>query len=265
MLFKNVSILVAALLASEALGSGQFIPGKITKNSKPPTPLTAASRKAAGKAQAKVVPNAYIVQLENKGSLVKRSSDLLEEFHSAAKRDAGVDYSVRKTYSSDSLFVGVSVDLHTGDIETLKGLSNVAKVWPVNIVDGPSAAIRRAAPSPGYGTVPVAGTNYSLPYFTGDLDVNRPHAMTNVDKAHAAGNKGKGVTIGIIDTGVDYRHPSLGGGFGPGFKVTSGYDFVGDEYDPWYGIPPTEDSDPLVTCPSGGHGTHVAGNCIPTS
>ena len=28
--------------------------------------------------------------------------------------------------------------------------------------------------------------------------------------------------------GVDYMHPDLGGGFGPGFKVAYGYDFVGD-------------------------------------
>jgi len=33
-----------------------------------------------------------------------------------------------------------------------------------------------------------------------------------------------------IDTGIDYKHPSLGGGFGPGFLVTGGYDFVGDAY-----------------------------------
>jgi hypothetical protein len=30
------------------------------------------------------------------------------------------------------------------------------------------------------------------------------------------------------DAGIDYMHPDLGGGFGPGFKVEKGYDFVGD-------------------------------------
>ena len=33
-----------------------------------------------------------------------------------------------------------------------------------------------------------------------------------------------------IDTGIDYKHPSLGGGFGQGFLVAGGYDFVGDAY-----------------------------------
>ena len=55
---------------------------------------------------------------------------------------------------------------------------------------------------------------------------------------------GAGVTIAVIDTGIDYTHPDLGGGFGPGFKVAGGYDFVNDDEDP------KDDN---------GHGTHVAG------
>lgn len=30
--------------------------------------------------------------------------------------------------------------------------------------------------------------------------------------------------------GIDYTNPVLGGGFGPGFKVVGGFDFVGDAY-----------------------------------
>jgi Subtilase family/Peptidase inhibitor I9 len=58
------------------------------------------------------------------------------------------------------------------------------------------------------------------------------------------GARGAGVTVAILDTGVDYRHPALGEGFGPGFKVMAGYDFVNGDDDPM------DDS---------GHGTHVAG------
>lgn len=28
----------------------------------------------------------------------------------------------------------------------------------------------------------------------------------------------------------DFNHPALGGGFGPGFKVAGGFDFVGDDF-----------------------------------
>lgn len=84
--------------------------------------------------------------------------------------------------------------------------------------------------------------------------------MSGIDKIHATGNKGKGIKIAVFDTGVDFRHPSLGGCFGPGCKVSFGYDFVGDGFAPppggFQGSPI-----PLATCPSGGHGTHVMGKC----
>lgn len=55
---------------------------------------------------------------------------------------------------------------------------------------------------------------------------------------------GEGIVVGILDTGIDYMHPDLGGGIGSGFKVLGGHDFV------------NEDNDPLD---DNGHGTHVAG------
>ncbi|HET8773766.1 MAG TPA: S8 family serine peptidase [Thermoanaerobaculia bacterium] len=58
------------------------------------------------------------------------------------------------------------------------------------------------------------------------------------------GTRGAGVTVAIIDTGIDYNHPALGGAIGSGFKVTGGWDF----YD--------GDPDPMD---ESGHGTHVAG------
>ena len=37
---------------------------------------------------------------------------------------------------------------------------------------------------------------------------------------------GEGVKIAILDTGINYNLPELGGGFGPDFTVIDGYDFV---------------------------------------
>jgi hypothetical protein len=55
---------------------------------------------------------------------------------------------------------------------------------------------------------------------------------------------GQGMRVAVIDTGIDYTHPDLGGCFGPSCKVVGGYDFVND------------DSDPMD---DRGHGTHCAG------
>ncbi len=58
------------------------------------------------------------------------------------------------------------------------------------------------------------------------------------------GATGEGVVVAVLDTGIDYTHPALGEGFGTGFKVIGGYDFVGHDDDPM------DEND---------HGTHVAG------
>jgi len=58
------------------------------------------------------------------------------------------------------------------------------------------------------------------------------------------GSRGRGIVVAILDTGVDYTHPALGGAIGSIFKVIGGYDFVNKKTDPM------DDN---------GHGTAVAG------
>ena len=88
---------------------------------------------------------------------------------------------------------------------------------------------------------------------------------------------GGGITIAVIDTGIDYTHAMFGGpgdpddyalndpdviepGSFPTLKVIGGYDFAGTAYNadsssPAYSPIPVPDTDPLD---EGGHGTHVA-------
>lgn len=78
--------------------------------------------------------------------------------------------------------------------------------------------------------------------------------MTGVDKLHADGFSGDGFKIAIVDTGIDYNHPALGGCFGEGCKVGFGKDLVGDAYT---GVNTPVPGDDPMDC--NGHGTHVAG------
>jgi subtilisin len=73
------------------------------------------------------------------------------------------------------------------------------------------------------------------------VDLSVPDYLDTVYGAHAA-DAGKGVRVGVIDTGVDGKHPDL--------KVLGGGAFVADENDAGGWGPAKVDGD---------HGTHVAG------
>ncbi|QEG41946.1 S8 family peptidase [Roseimaritima ulvae] len=61
------------------------------------------------------------------------------------------------------------------------------------------------------------------------------------------GLDGAGQSIAVIDSGIAWDHVALGGGFGPGYRVVGGWDFV------------ENDADPYDDAPAGFHGSHVSG------
>ncbi|KAL5906603.1 hypothetical protein ACKVV1_011002 [Pyricularia oryzae] len=143
---------------------------------------------------------------------------------------------IRSSFDSP-IFQGASVEVADGlDVKGLAALPNVARVWRNEIV-----ALEEAAPGEFFPD-DAAAIKYDV------------YSATGVDRLHAAGILGQGVKVGVIDTGVAYRHPALGGGFGPGFKVAGGWDFVGNGAYP--SDPKKPDADPDD---QRGHGTHVAG------
>ncbi|KAJ2996099.1 hypothetical protein HDV02_000152 [Globomyces sp. JEL0801] len=88
------------------------------------------------------------------------------------------------------------------------------------------------------------------------------HQVTGVKQSRdILGLTGKGIRVAVIDTGVYYNHPALGGGFGMGYKVEYGYDLVGDNFTT-AGSPTYPDDDPIDNCSDGSHGTHVTGIII---
>ncbi len=147
-------------------------------------------------------------------------------------------------FESTNVYAGVAVRATTDDLDALAAIPGVKAV---------------------HRLVPKQRDN-----FIGVPLISAPAAWTG-----AAGT-GEGVTVGIIDTGIDYTHAAFGGpgtvaaydaasaakaaGQSPVYpdpsKVAGGYDFAGDSYDPANpdNAIPTPDDNPL-DCE--GHGTHV--------
>ena len=75
------------------------------------------------------------------------------------------------------------------------------------------------------------------------------------------GYTGKGIKVGVIDTGIDYLHPNLKDAY------KGGYDFVNNDEDPYETSPQDHQNDPTNPKPVDDdgrtywtdHGTHVAG------
>ena len=140
--------------------------------------------------------------------------------------DLTINYDYRDVWN------GYSVELvKREDIKTIEKLSVVQAVYPVELFERPSS--RKLE----------------------DSHLASANQMSGVSHAHEnLGFLGAGIRIAIIDTGVDYHHPDLGGCFGPNCKVEFGHDFVGDSFNPRNGTRPQPDSDP--DDPKG-HGTHA--------
>jgi subtilisin family serine protease len=150
------------------------------------------------------------------------------EFRRAAAQ-AGLRFQER--FAFNTLWNGLSIRISPSDVPQVRRLPGVNDVYPVESIP---------LPEPG-------NEGYDPQLMTAEL-------MTGVAAAHAAGFTGKGVKVAIMDTGIDYRHPDLGGCFGPGCRVETGWDYVGDAFTG--SQVPVPDDDPMDCY---GHGTHVAG------
>ena len=101
-------------------------------------------------AEMRALPNTWFVQLKGPPTADGNSLQAVRAekaaFRSAATK-AGVKF--RERYVYDKLFNGFSVSASRADVERIKGLTNVAAVWPVAVVEAPEKA---AAPSPDHAT-----------------------------------------------------------------------------------------------------------------
>ncbi|ORY97244.1 hypothetical protein BCR43DRAFT_523460 [Syncephalastrum racemosum] len=134
---------------------------------------------------------------------------------------------------------------------------HIKKYWPGKKYKRPNA-IRHHRRHNGRPTSNSTDVHHlDLATVAGLANLANAHSLTGVDKVHRLNHTGQGIKVGILDTGIDYTHPDLGGCFGTGCLVAYGYDLVGDMYAGSDGDDPIPDDDPMDSCD--GHGTHVAG------
>ena len=212
-----------------------------------------------------VVPGAYIVELSEGAD----ASALYDELRAEG---LGVDHRVDLDYR---LFKGASfrltnsssaagpTDVADPEFEAelrakISGNARVKQVWPVRVLWFPKMEPSSVGPKNRAAGVVQRHKRRQEQRGNGEAEEDKytPHVMAQVDRLRAEGLTGEGLRIGIVDTGIDYKHPALGGCFGEGCLVSYGWDMTGDE---WAGGPegPTPDADPYDNCQ--GHGTHVAG------
>ncbi|KAG0199598.1 hypothetical protein BGX33_011545 [Mortierella sp. NVP41] len=133
--------------------------------------------------------------------------------------------------------ISFKLEGNSDELEEVAALDGVIGIYPVRTRKRPKA-------------LPLGSLQRTRP------SLESAHILTGIQAVHQKLSlTGTGIKV---DTGVDYKHPALGGCFGPGCKVAYGYDFVGDDYDNGNSDKdtPKPDKDPMDCA---GHGTHAAG------
>ncbi|MED3997551.1 S8 family serine peptidase [Peribacillus frigoritolerans] len=178
------------------------------------------------------------------------ASNLVDQDHEKFQKDLGqvladknskkVNYKINRSYKR--AFNGVSMSLPANKIKSLLKSKAVKSVWS-------NETYTIDPPVQGKDNDQLKADEFNIANYTPYDGLNR---------LHAEGYTGKGIKVGILDTGIDYNHPDLKDAY------KDGYDFVDDDSNPmettyadWKqsGKPEMNGSSAYYT----NHGTHVAG------
>ncbi|WP_317851397.1 S8 family serine peptidase [Neobacillus bataviensis] len=189
-----------------------------------------------------------LASVEGKQLSDEDATNLVQKDHDTFIQDLGqiltddqnqaVDYKIKHSYKT--AFNGVSMELPANQIKNLLKSKAVKSVWSnetFSIDPPPQDSVQLKADE--------ANVANFMPY-------------DGLDRLHAEGYTGKGIKVGILDTGMDYHHPDLADAY------KGGYDFVNNDNDPmettyadWKKSGKAEISNGNAYYTE--HGTHVAG------
>lgn len=155
----------------------------------------------------------------------------------AAAKAEGI--SLKVNYRYNTVLNGMEVSIPANQIPKLAELPGVKSIYENST----------------YYTIPVQDPP-SLTATTATYDAS-PLNLIGAPVAWQKGLTGKGVKVGVIDTGVDYEHPDLKAAF------KGGYDSFEKDNDPYEEPPISVEDDPYGTGFAGtSHGTHVSGTIV---
>lgn len=240
--FTSLSVLLAASLTLPASADAPEAPGSLDRLALPERPETVSVMLQLDAVPAAVAWAAAPTPRSKRAS-ARAAIARVETLAAGVRRAVGKQDVI---FEATNVYAGVAVRADASDLERLARIPGVT-------------GVHRMVPKErdNFIAVPLIGAPAA---WTGDAGT------------------GKGITVGIVDTGIDYTHADFGGpgtvaayqaalaakeaGRSPAYpdpvKVAGGYDFAGNNYnaaDPARLIPQPDDN-PL-DC--GGHGTHVAG------
>ncbi|MFF2876397.1 S8 family serine peptidase [Gottfriedia sp. NPDC057991] len=189
-------------------------------------------------------------------NLVNSDHDTFDQDLKDLSNKDGKQYKINREYKNT--FNGVSLTLPANKIQTLLKSKAVKAIYSNEAVKVEEPAAE-AAPSKEASGQGMAAENTYL----------------NINKLHDEGFTGKGIKVGVIDTGIDYNHPDLTHVY-KGYRAQAGvdpktinpssvkgWDFVDNDADPmettyadWVKAgKPVSDPSAYYT----EHGTHVSG------
>jgi minor extracellular serine protease Vpr len=229
------SALILVFLASAAI-----LPARAGNG--PINPLTPAPSAETGE-MTDETSNLWFVELSSAPAIEGTNATTLKNDHDNFRRDAkndGVKYSERASY--DTLWNGFTIYAKSEELGKIRSLPGVQDLYPVQALKMPE-------------TTPADPDLFTALNMTGAATVQSELGFT-----------GKGIKVGIIDTGIDVNHPAFSGNgiaelnssfFFKSPRIKYGYDFVGDAFN-------ADDVNPIIAPDKipddcAGHGTHVAG------
>lgn len=189
----------------------------------------------------------------------------LKSEHKKVKQELqAIDSSIKVIYDYFYAINGFAISVSQASAKKIKDLASVSSVKSYSVFN--NNLISNFAKNSADASASSSSIN----------EVRNSSSFIGADKAKDLGYTGEGITVAVIDSGIDYSHkvfqgegtkeafeainPSANNNDFPTEKVIAGFDLVGSNFDPSSVDPniviPKPDENPLDQT---GHGTHVAG------